>query len=458
MIELSRDLISSDLFQKITHLRAELESFRETALDPVALAKLREHFRTQHIFHSSGIEGNRLTLQETSLVLREGIDISGKPLKDSIEVRNLGKAFDCLYELSNKETPISENYLMQMHQLLIGDDESLSPGKYRNIGVTITGSDHRPPEPFEVPIQMGELVDWINNENEFQEPIITAAVAHHEMVRIHPFKDGNGRTARLLLNLILLKAEFPICNIKRTERPDYYNALSSADEGEYEPIIEIVTNNCTSLFEEYIRVRDESNRLKNWTEKVGKKDLEQWLAKQKTEFELWLNRINQIKLEFRLVFSSLNENLVSHYITFYEYSQITFDKYQELKEKGIAPNTNFFSIRFHNRDTRRIVSALMFRFHRSASKCPEVPDAIPLELNIYDSEEKSFKFIGYSNYDKITLRAFYVSNKNDIIVRHVDPKASNPNWEDDKAVENLAAEIQTFAESVLDDILGISSV
>jgi Fic family protein len=455
MIELSNDFISPDLSQQIKNLTEEVESFRETPLDKIALEKLREHFRTHHIFHSTGIEGNRLTLQETSLVLKEGIDISGKPLKDSIEVKNLGIAFDFLYELAQEDVQVSENYLKQIHKLIIGDDESLSPGEYRNIGVIITGSDHTPPEPFEVPIKMRDLFDWIN-ENESQNPIITAAVAHHEMVKIHPFKDGNGRTARLLLNLILLKAGFPICNIKRTERPDYYNALSLADEGEYEPIIEVVTNNCTALFEEYIRVRDESNRLKDWAKRIGAKDSQQRLSKLKAEFELWLNKVNQIKLEFKQVVSVIDENIESHYVSFYEYPQITFDKYQQLKEKGIAPSTNFFSIRFHNNDTNRIVSTLMFRFYRSNNKYPKTPNAIPLELNYYDSETNDFNFIGYSNFaDKISLRAFYISDKGEIIVRYANCDKANPHWEKDHENEKLSDVVQTFFERVFENILGI---
>lgn len=455
MIELINDFISPDLSQQIKNLTEEVETFRETPLDKIALEKLREHFRTHHIFHSTGIEGNRLTLQETSLVLKEGIDISGKPLKDSIEVKNLGIAFDFLYELAREDVQVSENYLKQIHKLIIGDDESLSPGEYRNIGVIITGSDHTPPEPFEVPIKMRDLFDWIN-ENESQNPIITAAVAHHEMVKTHPFKDGNGRTARLLLNLILLKAGFPICNIKRTERPDYYNALSLADEGEYEPIIEVVTNNCTTLFEEYIRVRDESNRLKDWAKRIGAKDSQQRLSKLKAEFELWLNKVNQIKLEFKQVVSVIDENIESHYVSFYEYPQITFDKYQQLKEKGIAPSTNFFSIRFHNNDTNRIVSTLMFRFYRSNNKYPKTPNAIPLELNYYDSETNDFNFIGYSNFaDKISLRAFYISDRGEIIVRYANCDEANPHWEKDHDNEKLSDVVQIFFERVFENILGI---
>ncbi len=258
MVELSKDLLSPDLWQQIEDLEFEVTQFRETPLDKVALEKLQENFRARHIYHSSGIEGNRLTLRETSMILKEGIDISGKPLKDSLGVKNLRTAFDFFHALAEKDIAITEHDLRQTHALIIGDEKSLSPGEYRDIGVTITGSEHVPPEPFEVPMRMRVLFEWINEKRD-NSPLIVGAMAHHEMTKIHPFKDGNGRTARLLLNLILLKKGYPLCNIKKDERLSYYNALSTADNGEYEPIIEIVTKNCTELFSEYLRVRDESN-------------------------------------------------------------------------------------------------------------------------------------------------------------------------------------------------------
>lgn len=448
MLELPKDLISPDLSQEIKNLYDEIEEFRVSPVEGIALEKLREHFRTHHIYHSSGIEGNRLTLQETSLVLKEGIDITGKPLKDSIEVKNLGIAFDFLYELVEEDVDITENYLKQLHSLIIGDVPSLSPGNYRDIGVIITGSEHRPPEPFEVPIKMKELFDWIRANKE-GNPIVIAAVAHHEMVKIHPFKDGNGRTARLLLNLILLKKGCPICNIKRSERPDYYNALSLADDGEYEPIIEVITKNCTELFSEYTRVRDESNRLKDWAKRIGAKDTQQRLVKKKAEFELWLNKVNQIKLEFKQVVSIIDENVKSYYVSFYEYPSITLEKYQKLISEGIAPSTNFFSIRFHNNDTNRIVATFMFRFFRSKSKYPLTPRVIPIELNVFDVEASDFKFIEYSDYARdISLRSFYISDGGKLIVRYANQDKANLKWEKDHADENLLEVVQQFFEKV----------
>ncbi|MCH9662757.1 MAG: Fic family protein [Gammaproteobacteria bacterium] len=456
MIELSKELLSPDLFQEIKNLNEEVEEFRKTPLDKIASEKLREYFKTDHIYNSSGIEGNRLTLQETSIVLKEGIDISGKPVKDSVEVKNLGIAFDFLYELVKEDVNLAENDLKQLHSLIIGKEESLSPGRYRSIGVTISGSKHKPPEPFEVPIRMRELFNWMI-DNSDENPLIVGAVAHHEMVNIHPFKDGNGRTARLLLNLILLRKGYPICNIRRDERADYYDALSLADEGEYEAITGVITKKCTDLFSEYMRIRDESNRLKNWAKRIGAKDTEQRLSRSKAEFELWLNKVNQIKLEFKQVASAIDDNVKTFYVSFYDYPSITFEKYQQLKENGIAPSANFFSIRFHNNDTNRIVSTLMFRFHRSNKKYPKMPNVIPLELNIFDAKSKDFKFFGFSDFaSQIPLRAFYIADDGEITTRYANCDNDNPHWEKDHTDKKLSNVVIEFFDKVFASMLGVT--
>ena len=454
MIQINKDLLSPDLTQKIKNLELEIEEFRKTPLEKIALEKLKEHFRTHHVFHSAGIEGNRLTLQETALVLKEGIDISGKPLKDSIEVKNLGLAYDFLYDLAQQDVQISENYIKQIHSLIVGDEISLSPGSYRNIGVIITGSEHRPPEPFEVPIKMMELVEWIR-ENSDQNPIIVAAIAHHEFVKIHPFKDGNGRTARILLNLILLKKGFPICNIRRDERPMYYDALSLADNGSYEPIVEVVAENCSNLFSEYIRLRDESNRLKEWAKKIGNKDQQSRLSKTKTEFELWQNKVNQIKLEFKQAVNLLNDTVESYYISFYEYPAITLEKYQQLKENGIAPSTNFFSIRFHSQETNTIVATLMFRFFRNNDKYPYAKTSIPFELNYFDKATDDFNFIGYHKRAKnIDLRSFYINDKGETVVRYINP-TDEKYYEHESTSLNVTDVVMKFFDQILENLIGL---
>lgn len=454
MITIDQSLLSPDLIQRLDNLHSEISKFRqEGELDQLSKEKLRDYFRTQHIFHSAGIEGNRLTLQETMLVLKEGVTISEKSIQDTMEVKNLGVAFDFFYELAQQAIPISENYIKQIHQLVVGNDPYLHAGNYRNVGVVITGSEHTPPEPFEVPFKMQELIDWLSENFDRENPIVLAAVAHHEMAKIHPFADGNGRTARLLLNLILLKKGYPICSIKRTERPRYYEAMSEADNGNYHQIIEMVAEGSAELFGVYVRIREETNRKTQFAQKWGNKDLENRLRKEKGRFELWQNRMNQIKLEFRQFTDLLNENLSTFEATYYEYPRITFETFQELEELGSSNNTFFFSIRFRHRETKKIVQTFLFQFFRDRHKFGSNSSVIPLDLNCFNPETKSFLAMErFAWADRIQLRAFYFNHSNELVVSKYDRSTRNTKEEINPNLNGVA---ETFFDDVLANVLGV---
>jgi len=453
MITIDKTTLLPDLLERIENLDSKILKFREEGeLDQLSNEKLRDYFRTQHIYHSAGIEGNRLTLQETLLVLKEGVTISEKSIQDTVEVKNLGVAFDFFYELAQQETPITENYLKQIHQLVVGNDPYFDAGNYRSVGVIISGSEHTPPEPFEIPFKMQELMDWLNDNYEHENPLLLSAVAHHELAKIHPFADGNGRTARLLMNLILMKKGYPICSIKRTERPRYYEAMSEADSGNYHPIIELVTENCYELFSQYIRIREESNRKTLWAKKWGKQDIEGKLRKEKGRFELWLNRMNQIKLEFRQAIDLLNDNLETYSITFYEYPAITFDTFQELEDKGIAQNTFFFSVRIFNKETKRILHTFVFRFFRDRNKYDYGNKVIPLELNCFNPETKSFLSIDRFGWaDRVQLRSFSFSNNVMTVSQYHRIKREAIDAENYK----LNEVVETFFDDVFKHVVGI---
>ena len=435
---------SPDLLQKIDNLDHEIKYFRKDGeLDQLSLEKLREYFKVQHIFHSAGIEGNKLTLKETMLVLKEGITISEKPIKESVEVKSLGIAFDFLYELAQEEISITEHCIKQLHQLIVGNDPYLNAGQYRSVGVIITASEHRPPEPFEVPFKMTEMVKWVNTNLKAENPIVLAATAHHELAKIHPFTDGNGRTARLVLNLILMKSGYPICSIKRTDRPKYYEAMSAADLGNYDPIVELVAESCEELFSEYTRIREESQRTTEWAKKWGTIDIQSKLQKEKGRYELWLNKMSQIKLEFKQAVSLLNDTLKNYSLTFYEYVPVTFEKFQELENKGLSTSTNFFSVRIHNREGK-ILYTFMFRFFRNDNK-HQNKKIIPLELNCFNPETKNFIIIDKSNWaDRVRLRSFHYNSEGNLIVRLDHNK---------NIIEKEDAKISDITTDFFDDVL-----
>lgn len=421
MIDYEGIEISPILKSELQVYEKNVKKFRsQGSLDELTLNKLEEHFKASHIYHSAGIEGNRLTLQETVLVLSEGIDISGKPISQSVEVKDLGRAYDYLTKLSREDETIRETDIRDLHRIIVGDNEKVSPGEYRNTGVIISGSEHRPPEPLAVPGLMETLVAWING-NLNNDPIIVASIAHHELASIHPFKDGNGRVSRLIMNLILLKKGFPICNITKEKRPEYYENLTFADVGLYEPLIEMVFGGSFNLFSEYLRINEETDRAKEWAEKWGQTEAAVINKRESREMELWTNRMRQIYLEFERTSDLLDEEIQNLQIETYEYkSEISLDKFRDLKLKGSVEHTNYFSVTFKDKSTDKR-ERFMFRFFRNWDKFSRESGVIPLELNYFDENELKYIRVGELSWnDKLRVREIYYSEDGILVLRYFD--------------------------------------
>ncbi|HYS54675.1 MAG TPA: Fic family protein [Thermoanaerobaculia bacterium] len=449
MIPFAEVPLSGELREQLLAFAARIEAFRkEGPLDRVAVAKLEEHFKASHIYHSAGIEGNRLTLQETVVVLKDGVDISGKPLKDSVEVRNLSAAFDCLVEMAQRHEPIRESDIRSLHSLIVRDLQ-YSPGEYRRTGVIISGAEHRPPEPLEVGPRMGSLVAWVN-ENINQDPIIVATVAHHELAAIHPFLDGNGRVARLLMNLVLLKRGYPIANIQREERPAYYDALSFADVGIYEPILDMVLRRSSQLFAEYERIRAETKRMADWADRWGTREAEVLMRREAREMELWSSRIRQIFLEFQKAAELLNDKLQEIAIEFHDYrNAIDFERYQKLLEDGRVEQSNAFSISFRQHRTG-LEERFMFRYYRNFNKFPPRRHVIPLEANYFDREISKYTRLSEVPWgEKVRVREVYFNEQGEFVQRYFNRDTKQ---EAERKGATISEAVQQFFEDVLQNI------
>lgn len=210
----------AELFAQIDILKAEVDKRRP--LTQGELQRLREEFLIEYTYNSNAIEGNTLTLQETALVL-EGITIDKKPLKDHLEAVGHRDAFVYVQELVKNHIPFSESIIKQIHTLVLMDRPE-DRGVYRRIPVRIMGAYHVPPDPVLVPEQMGNLVAEFE-ANKKMHPIERAALFHLKFEGIHPFVDGNGRTGRLILNLMLMQAGYPPINVKYSDRKRYYEAF-----------------------------------------------------------------------------------------------------------------------------------------------------------------------------------------------------------------------------------------
>jgi Fic family protein len=210
-----------------------------------------EKLRLEWTYTSNAIEGNSLTLGETAFYLREGLTSEGKPLIDYLEAKNHAEAIDWLFEVVRNKKSITEGFIKDLNALLHkGITErpargaggsiimrKITPGVYKrepNHVLTLSGEIHYYVEPLQVPAEMEKLVHTINEQEGTMHPVELASTVNYEITHIHPFDDCNGRVARILLNLIFMRAEYPPIVIKMKERRAYLEALEKADKGDRE--------------------------------------------------------------------------------------------------------------------------------------------------------------------------------------------------------------------------------
>lgn len=182
--------------------------------------KYETDFKIRFAHHSTAIEGNTLSLVETKVILEDGISIGGKAIREIYEVINFAKTYDYIKSLIEENILLSEEILKNIHQMLM--DNIIKGGIYRNHAVRITGSQVSPPEPTEMYYQMKSFFENLDYERKNRHPVSFAAYVHAEFVRIHPFSDGNGRTARILLNYILMEQGYRPILLEVKERLKYY--------------------------------------------------------------------------------------------------------------------------------------------------------------------------------------------------------------------------------------------
>jgi Fic family protein len=242
----------TEQLQRINDKLVQLNDLRP--LTPGEVARLREEFLIEFTYHSNAIEGNTLTLQETALVIKEGITIDKKPLKDHLEVVGHKDAYEYVLHLIQDKIPFSERIIKEIHTLVLMNQPQ-DRGVYRKVPVRIVGASHEPPQPYLVPIQMEQLLIDYPKVIHNMHSVVVVAVFHLLFEGIHPFIDGNGRTGRLILNFELLKQGFPPINIKFADRKKYYQCFNEFYETK-NPVtmVQLVADYVESELDRYIKI------------------------------------------------------------------------------------------------------------------------------------------------------------------------------------------------------------
>jgi len=255
---------------KALSLKTELDTLRP--LDPEQGDRIMQKFRLDWNYHSNHLEGNSLSFGETKALILFGITAQGKPLKDHLEIEGHNQAIEWVLDIVDGEYPLTETFIRELHTLLLKESYSVKAitpegqpttkrveiGKYKsqpNHVLTATGEMFYFATPEETPAKMEELLNWYREKSisENVNPVFLAAEFHYRFIRIHPFDDGNGRTARILMNFILLKFGFPPVIIKTEDKQNYFSVLRLADAGQIEPFVNYIAENLIRSLELMIR-------------------------------------------------------------------------------------------------------------------------------------------------------------------------------------------------------------
>lgn len=231
-------MIDARLAARIEDKRSRLDALRP--LPAAVLARLGDALAVEWTYNTNAIEGSTLTLRETRLILETGVTIGGKSLREHFEVINHRDAIHYVESLAVGDEPMGSFHVRQVHALVLARIDDANASRYRTVPVRIAGSAFEPPEAWDVPQHMADWDAWLTGEALALPAIVCAALAHHRLAAIHPFVDGNGRTARLVMNLLLMRAGYPPAIIQRSNRRQYYTALAQADRGRVAPLVNLV--------------------------------------------------------------------------------------------------------------------------------------------------------------------------------------------------------------------------
>lgn len=326
------------VMRDLASLREQVDGLRSRgSLDDKTLAQLRREWKIEQVYETTGIEGNSLDLNETRMVIERGITISGKPWSDSQEALNMDAALEYMEQLAGESRELSPRDVREIQSLVVGSEPG--SGSFRTGDVRVSKSDHAPPTAGMVPELVQDVVDWLNS-NETCPPPLSAAVVHAWIAHIHPFSDGNGRTARALMNLILIRGGYPIVLIRRKDRTRYYDALAASDDGDIAPLVDLIVKRSGDSVRQIVRARVEATGL---TEAVRRHE-----DRLKVQYETWRQAMLLLLRSIEEAADGVREQSSgSIRIAIREHDQVTFDDYRSLLRRDGSGNGWLAVVRGH---------------------------------------------------------------------------------------------------------------
>ena len=319
-------------------------------------------------------------------------------MKDHLEAQNLAHALDFFETLATSSDPIAEHDIRQIHQLILNEISTTDAGRYRTVDVIITGSTFKPTAQHDVPREMRHLGEWIQLASIGEvncSPVVLATAAHARFAQIHPFIDGNGRTARILMNVLLMRNGYPIAVITRDERQRYYESLEESQSSNLTPFLSLVMDDVSEALDTWEEAAEQREEEVQSYETLADRFRQPADDREAREFEIFRAAMELLRSQFAQAASDMHDAGALVYFT--DFDLITADKYFQIKRTGRAKRTWFFRVDFRY-GARRVRYLFWFaRTHRAMSR--NATDIFRVSV-IISREEPGGSFF-YSTLDDI---------------------------------------------------------
>jgi len=414
-------------------------------LPPEIVEQLELQLRYDRVYSSAAVEGSRLTRRETVVVLESGH--FDRSRRDEREVYNLNRAVQFVDGQVCQGTPVTEGLIREIHKIVM-DGIYQGAGEVRREDVKIAGSKTLPPAPGDVPALLQRVVSGLRNPRpEDEHPIKLAGWFHWALSRIHPFKDGNGRVARLAQDLILLQRRYvPVPLYPEDREGAYYEALEAADNGDGSLLLGLLAKNVLRVADRYLQAIREHPRRRDWLRKIADSAAGRVKLEEQRRYEQWQRRAALLRNEFKTVAQALSHQIPVLQVQLRDYGGIDFDQFNQIRQGERFSKTWLFGLEFELEDVR---ARYMFWAGRHAHRAID-PDGIKSPTLLVSVEGND----GYRLLDDlddteghhVCLRELAFDGRQYCRRRHTE---SGPQWDTDVSAGDV---VRDFFTEVLETL------
>jgi Fic family protein len=389
------------VLEEVDAIIAKIDAQRP--LSPELVARMESEILADRVHSSAVTEGNRLSRRETLVVLSTGLIEAGSR-KDVTEVRNLARAITETEKAIARSEVITPLLLRQLQGILLEDIEHVGVGAFRSENVAISGATHQPPDFHDVPGLVQAVCQQLGESYDLCHPIQLATWAHWAMARIHPFRDGNGRLARLVQDYVLLRRRYVPAPLRSEDREGlYYEALDRADSGDGQALLEIVAKNTLRMADRYMSLISEEESKRNWISAITKAAMEKVKQSDHRRFLAIQRSFANLKAEFLDVCRQLDGQIPELRARFVDYGDIEFEKFQGIEHGRFAKKAWLWGVELAVHETRlRFVFWYGAHIQNAEDPQSQMPSRVVLLVSV--QQDNYYVRLDEVQEDRISLR------------------------------------------------------